>query len=114
MKLSKTNEEEISKLNSLLNEIEWLSKDFRSGSDFSSIDWDDYEQLSKFPTDDAEGFLEVLCHAISGTRFQRILSNCLTLLENCADPNLDYLDFNLNIKSGLELLEKNTKTDAEI
>jgi hypothetical protein len=48
MKVAKTNDEEISRLNTLLNEIEWLSKEFRSGNDFSDIDWNDYEQLSNY------------------------------------------------------------------
>ena len=111
MKVAKTNDEEITRLNTLLNEIEWLSKEFRSGSDFSDIDWDDYEQLSKLPKDDVEEFLKVLCHTIAGNHFQRILFNCSTLLENCADPNLDYLDFNPDIKAGLELLEKQKKVE---
>jgi hypothetical protein len=106
MKVAKTNDEEISRLNALLNEVEWLSKEFRSGSDFSDIDWEDYEQLCKLPKDDAEEFLKVLCHTIAGNHFQRILFNCSTLLDNCADPNLDHLDFNPDIKAGLELLEK--------
>lgn len=105
LKVAKTNDEEISRLHSLLNEIEWLSKEFRSGNDFSDIDWGDYEQLSKLPND-IEEFLKVLCHTIAGNHFQRILFNCSTLLDNCADTNLDYLEFNPDIKAGLELLEK--------
>ena len=53
MKLAKTNQEEISRLNSLLNEIEWMSKDFRSGKDFSDLDWEGYERLEELPKDDA-------------------------------------------------------------
>ena len=45
MKVAKTNQEEISRLNSLLNEIEWMSKDFRSGNDFSDLEWEGYERL---------------------------------------------------------------------
>jgi len=106
MKVAKTNQEEISRLNTLLNELEWFSKEFRLGSDFSDIDWEGYEQLSKLPKDNAEEFLKVLCHTIAGNHFQRILLNCSTLLDNCADPNLKHLDFNPDIKAGLELLEK--------
>ncbi|AFR35867.1 hypothetical protein [Riemerella anatipestifer] len=46
MKVTKT-QEEISKLNLLLNEIEWLSKDFRSGMDFSNLEWEGYERLER-------------------------------------------------------------------
>jgi hypothetical protein len=112
MKVAKTNDEEISRLNALLNEVEWLSKEFRSGCDFSDINWEDYEQLSKLPKDDSEEFLKVLCHKIAGNHFQRILFNCSTLLDNCANPNLDHLDFNSDIKAGLELLEKHRSKTA--
>jgi hypothetical protein len=105
MKVAKTNQEEISRLNSLLNEIEWLSKDFRSGNDFSDLDWEVYERLEELPKDDAEEFLKVLCHKIAGNHFQRILFNCSTLLDNCADENQDTLDFNPTIKAGFEAIE---------
>jgi hypothetical protein len=106
MKVAKTNDEEISKLTTLLNEVEWMSKEFLRGSDLSDIDWEDYELLWKLPKDNAEEFLKALCHTIAGNHFQRILLNCSTLLDNCADPNVEYLDFNPDIKAGLELLEK--------
>jgi hypothetical protein len=105
MKVAKTNEEEITRLKTLLNEIEWLSKDFRSGYDFSDINWEDYERLYNLPKDDAEEFLKVLCHKIAGNHFGRILMNCITLVDNCADKNLDYLDFNPRIKAAFEAFE---------
>lgn len=111
LRVSKTNDDEIFKLNSLLNEIEGLSKDFRSGRGFDDIDWEDYEELSTLPKNDIEEFLIKLTHLISSVHFQRILFNCSTLLENCADPDLDYLDFNKDIKEGLNLLEKQNNTN---
>lgn len=113
MKVAKTNSEEISRLNSLLNEIEWLSKDFRSGNDFSDINFEDYEILKDLPKDNAEEFLKVLCHKIAGNHFQRILFNCSTLLDNCADENQDTLDFNPTIKAGFEALELLKKIDKD-
>lgn len=105
MRVAKTNEEEITRLNTLLQEIEWLSKDFRSGNDFAYINWDDFEKLQDLPRTDVEDFLKVLCHKIAGNHFGRILMNCITLLENCADKNLDYLDYNPQIKAGFEAFE---------
>jgi hypothetical protein len=105
MRVAKTNEEEITRLNTLLQEIEWLSKDFRSGNDFAYINWDDFENLQDLPRGDVEDFLKVLCHKIAGNHFGRILMNCITLLENCADKNLDYLDYNPQIKAGFEAFE---------
>jgi hypothetical protein len=105
MKVAKTNQEEISRLNSLLNEIECMSKDFRSGNDFSDLEWAGYEIFEELPKDDAEKFLKVLCHKIAGIHFQIILFNCSTLLDNCADENQDTLDFNPTIKAGFEAIK---------
>ncbi|MEJ8597098.1 hypothetical protein JSO62_00100 [Riemerella anatipestifer] len=105
MKVTKTTQEEISKLNLLLNEIEWLSKDFRSGMDLSSIDWEFYEILNKLPRDSEQRFLEILCHKIAENHFQRVLMNCSVLLENCADKNERTLEFNPEIKLGFEAVE---------
>lgn len=107
MRISKTNEDEIFNFLGLLNAIEALSKDFYGGSDFSEIDWGDYEEFLELPKDDSEKFLKGLCGMLSKHHFQRILFNCSTLLENCADPDLDYLDFNPDIKAGLEILKNN-------
>lgn len=104
MKLAKTSQEEISSLMEILNEVDQLKKDFQSRR-FEDIDWDDYEIMKTFPRDDAEDFLEALANHISGTRFHCVLWNCSVLLDNCADPNQDVLDFNEDIKEGLLLLE---------
>ena len=105
MKVAITSQEEISKLNSVLSEMEWLSKDFRSGYSFSDINWENYENLSKLPTHDSETFLEVLCHKIAGNHFQRIFMNLSTLLDNCADLKQTTLDFNPTIKAGFESID---------
>ncbi|MEJ8598528.1 hypothetical protein JSO62_07465 [Riemerella anatipestifer] len=105
MKVTKTTQEEISKLNLLLNEIEWLSNDFRSGKDFSNLEWEGYKRLEELPKDDAEEFLKVLCHKIAVNHFQRVLMNCSVLLENCADENEETLEFNPEIKLGFEAVE---------
>ena len=105
MKVAITSQEEISKLNSVLSEIEWLSKDFRSGYDFNGIDWENYESLQDLPQDNAEEFLKVLCHKIAGNHFQRIFMNLSTLLDNCADLKQTTLDFNPTIKAGFESID---------
>lgn len=113
MKVGKTSEEEISRLAQLLNEIEWLHKEFQRGYNFSDIDWIDYEILQKMNRDEPEKFLKEVCASISGIHFQRILMNCSMLLENCADRELTYLDYNADIKRGLELLEKETANEIQ-
>ena len=43
--------------------------------------------------------------------YERVLTNCQVLLDNCADPNERTLEFSPNIKRGLELLEECQKLD---
>lgn len=110
LKLAKTSQAEIERLLDALNEVEWLAKELgRSHLSGIEFDGEDYPMLSKFDKNDPEMFLEQLARHLSGIHFQRILWNALTLLENCADPDLDTLDFNKDIKRGLELLEAQTQ-----
>jgi len=105
MRLAKTNHEEIDRLQSALNEVEWLHKELKN-TDFEDVDFSEFEIMSKFDKTKPEAFLGDLVHHLAAIHFQRILWNCKTLLDNCADPELSHLDFNPDIKAGLELLEK--------
>ena len=105
MRLAKTTSEEIDSLQSALNEVEWLHKELKNTC-FDDIDFSEFEIMSKFDKTTPELFLGDLVHHLSAIHFQRILWNCHVLLDNCADPNLSHLDFNPDIKAGLELLEK--------
>ena len=105
MRLAKTNHEEIYRLQNALNEVEWLHKELRN-TDFEDVDFSEFEIMSKFNKATPETFLADLVHHLAAIHFQRILWNCKTLLDNCADPESSYLDFNPDIKAGLELLEK--------
>jgi hypothetical protein len=115
MKVTKTNTKEIQSLHKVLNELEWLHKEMQHTL-FEDVDWSDFEVLSKLGlvkdrgldlAEDrtAEFFVEDLVQHISKIHFQRILTNLETLLDNCADPDQKTLDFNPNIKKGLELLQ---------
>lgn len=90
-----------------LNEVEWLSKELKN-TDFEDVDFSEFDIMSKFDKSNPSAFLTDLVRHISAVHFQRILWNCSTLLDNCADPDLSHLDFNKDIKVGLELLEKST------
>lgn len=109
MKVAKTNVEEILSLHRVLNEVEMLHKELKR-YDFCAVDWDDYEVLKDFGVNEESGerdpevFIEDLVRHLSGIHFQRILFNCEVLLSNCADPDQDVLDWNQDIKKGLELL----------
>lgn len=103
MKLAKTSKEEINALNEVLNEVEWLHKELHR-SDFDSVAWEDFDILGKFRLNSPEEFLEDLVAKLSGIHFHRILMNCMAMLDHCADPDQDTLEYNPDIAKGLELL----------
>jgi len=106
MRVAKTNHDEIGSLFSFLSELSSFHKYYRN-TDLQDIDWDEFGILSKFDRSSYESFFNALLQYVHEIHFERILTNCAVLLDNCADPNLDYLDFNENIKKALELLESN-------
>lgn len=107
MRLSKTNEAEIMEFLELLIDLDNFKKEWNR-NDFSAIEWDEFKIIKKFNRDTWQGFLNDLLRAIEQSGYIRILYNCDTLLKNCADASLGYLDFKPEIKAGLELLEKQT------
>ena len=121
LKLSKTNEQEIDKLRDVLNEIQQITKhcDYEDYDDFKSEilgDEDFFSVSSKYikEYDNYQGFWMVMMKHLCSIHFQRILMNCSTMLDNCADPNISHLDFNSDIKKGLELLEALAKKEEKI
>ena len=103
MKLAITNEKEIMSLFDILKEIESIDKYNENALDLNT---DEYPILSELDNTNEEYFLYELINRLSSIHFYRILWNLLVLLENCADLTKDTLDFNPDIKKGLELLEK--------
>lgn len=105
MKLAITSEEEILSLLRILNELESLWKYDLQQSYLKDIDLSEYEILKGFDKSDPEEFLSDLLKYLYEIHHSRILWNCDTMLKNCADLELDHLDFNPDIKRGLELVE---------
>ncbi len=133
MKLAKTNIQEIDSLMDLLSEIEQINKHFVwDGEYFQEFKNELAEEKETLPIclgivnecHSKDEFYQLVFARLSGIHFQRILWNCSTLLENCANPDLSHLDFNDDIKRGFELLEgkndilvnklKSLKTAAEL
>lgn len=108
LKLAKTSQAEIDSLFAILNEAEWLKKELQNNF-LEDIDFSEFEIMQSFDRENTEQFLTDFVSHLSSIHFQRILFNCQTLLDNCADPDLDTLDFNKDIKRGLELLEAQTQ-----
>ena len=105
IKVGKSTENEIKEISSLLQECTWLSKEMRF-KELANIDFEGFEILNKFDESNAEDFLQSLVDRISRLFYEKAIMNLYVLLDNCADKDLDYLDFNPEIKKGLELLEQ--------
>ncbi|MGB8706238.1 MAG: hypothetical protein WCD31_14525 [Gillisia sp.] len=105
MKLARTNEKEINSLLRILTELEDLYKYDLKNMHFENVDFSEYEILKNLRRDNTEDFLDDLIQHLAGIHFQRILWNCDTMLRNCSDPDLSYLDFSPEIKKGLSVLE---------
>lgn len=121
MKVAKTTVEEIFSLLHLLNELELLHKELQR-VDFDAVDWDEFEVLSTMGLVSDRGldlgrdrepeyFVEDLVRRLSGIHFQRVLLNAEVLLNHCADPDQDTLEYSPDLAKGLYLLRE--WTDAE-
>lgn len=117
MKCMKTNENEIDKLFGFLNDLLQLSKDLETYNlediDFSDIDrnYTEIKDCSAKKEDDDYHNNTILniVSKVYNINYQRILTNCSTMLENCADKDNSVLDYNPDIKEGLKLLEEKRK-----
>lgn len=105
MKLAKSKEKEIEDINLFFREIAWLSDELNMNDYESSLINEDYELLSKFNTENAETFLSDICRHSKNLFWEKLIMNVQTLLDNCACPNSDTVDFNEDIKKGFSLLE---------
>ena len=112
MKLAKTNQKEIDSLSDILNELKSVHK-YHNHADYDDLIDQIDDNKESFPilsgiTDNKDlphEFWMKVIDRLTSIHFQRILWNCMTLIENCADPDKSHLDFNPDIKKGLELLE---------
>ena len=111
MRLAKAKEKDVDKLRLWLqfndalceidteNEIEWraFKRDWDEDEEFTPIitacDEEDYFS--------AEGYFNYYKRHVSHVH-GRITLGYSTLVENCCDPDLDYLDFNKKIKEAFE------------
>ena len=112
MQVGRTSQEEIQSLSDLFQELEQLSHSMESWSykGFDSIDFKEEEYQifgSHIRTTDPERALRDLVHYITHRlNWQRVLLNCLVMLEQCTDPSKDVLDHSPEIREGLELLKE--------
>ncbi len=125
MRVSKASQKSIDKLRAFLQLTEQISKiDIDYKADWKDLknDWEDDEDFSTIikEIEDENGFnpqlyFDYFKSDISHL-YGRILFGFETLIDNCCNPDVDYLDFNDDIKKGLELLEQqstNTEYDTK-
>lgn len=106
MTVARATETEIKQVRDFLNELGFINRYFHNEALFAiKQNSDEFEVLSKFRTDEPENFIEDICRYVDNIRHECVLFNLTTLMDNCADLELDHLDFNSKLKRGLELVE---------
>lgn len=111
MKIARTTEKEIQDLSDILGEVRRLSQ-LLSGPisrRLSDVNFEEEEMTlfgSDIRTDDPEQCLRDLVRHIASLNWEKVLMNCLVMLDNCTDPNQDTLEHSPEIMEGLELLKE--------
>ena len=74
------------------------------------VDHDDYLSVH---TDELQEIIKALKKVMDSGGLSRVLLTCDSLIAGACDPQLDYIDFNAEIKEGVELLRMQ-KAKAEV
>ncbi|SED11920.1 hypothetical protein SAMN04489761_4331 [Tenacibaculum sp. MAR_2009_124] len=107
MTIARAENKEIKQVNDLLNELESIGR-YNRGEEVIDVIKEDnefFKVLSSLDHSDPETLLRDICNYVDGIRHQCVMFNLTTLMDNCADLNKDTLDFNPELKRGLELVE---------
>ena len=104
MKLAISQPNEIQHIKNFLKECGWL-KDELKHTELEDVDFSEFELLKDFNQKEPSEFLFSVVNEIKALYHEKAMLNLETLLDNCADKSLDYLDFNSNIKAGQEAIE---------
>jgi len=122
MRMAKAPQKHIDKLRNFLQFTEELCKiDPTNSREWEKLkeDWEDDEDYTEIIKDceSREGFkyefyFDFFQSNISHI-YGRILMGYEVLVENACNPELDYLDYNDDIKKGLELLEKTEEDERQ-
>ncbi len=108
MRMAKATDDDIKAVSDFFNMMETLNDPF-----FDIEDWVDDENYEMYKACmdtrykgqvDFNAFIGMWLHKID-TKWRRVVGTCVVLLENCADPNLDYCEFRPDIKAFLDSQE---------
>lgn len=105
--LPRIKDHEIESVFGVMFELQLLKSDLLRDPEFNifPLDQNYYPNLAGCFNKDPFIFLQGICELISSVPIELFTANLYTLLDNCASES-DTLDFNDDIKKGLELLEK--------
>ncbi|WP_294187604.1 hypothetical protein [uncultured Sphingobacterium sp.] len=114
VKLARIKDHEIESVFSVLFELQLLKSDlFRDPEgNLFPLDQNYYTKLATCFDKDPFVFLQGICDLVSSVPIELFTANLYTLLDNCASES-DTLDFNSDIKRGLELLEQQRNGETE-
>ena len=114
IRLSKITQQQIDKVQDFLDELSYMAQELKM-TDLEDLDLSSLKILSKFDQSAPESFIESIVSHIDRMPYSKLIANLITLLDNCADPECDVLDFNKDIKKGFELLhERETANDFSL
>ena len=111
MKLAKSQPNEIQHIKKFLKECGWL-KDELKHNELEDVNFSEFELLKDFNKKNASEFLFSVVNEIKALHHEKAMWNLETLLDNCSDKSLDYLDFNPEIKTGFYAIELLKEIDA--
>ncbi|WP_333862585.1 hypothetical protein [Sphingobacterium sp.] len=105
--LARIKDHEIESVFGVMFELQLLRSDLFLDPEFNifPLDQNYYPNLASCFDKRPFVFLQRICELISSVPIELFTSNLYTLLDNCASES-DKLDFNNDIKKGLELLEQ--------
>ena len=104
MKVGLVKENERAAVREFFKECGWLAGELRKVS-LSEVDFSLFEIFQSFGTKKPKRFLKCLVSHADSLPWQKVLMNLVVLLDHCADPELDVLDFNQELKAGFEAIE---------
>lgn len=108
LRLATATKEDIENLTLLYHILETLARyQATSFKDFEHYPEKDKKLIAQFFNEEGEIDSDTLIEELYelGHGFYRVILGFQTLYENCADKNLDYIDFNEKIKSNFEIVE---------
>lgn len=107
LKVTRATDEEIDRLNDLLNDLEAHHRYSHCLEIKDSIEEspEDYPIISQFNREDPTEFINDLCQFLYQNRWEVVIFNLRVLLDNCADLTAETLEFKPEIARALEFYD---------